>query len=100
MLSFEDGAAASLIYSGYDRFDSDELHGWTGESGQPKKPNQCATGRALASVANGAEEARIRSAKFGYGGGHRLLAGQGRLLHQPNFRTPVVSYGWGGMPQT
>jgi phthalate 4,5-cis-dihydrodiol dehydrogenase len=38
MLSFEDGAAASLIYSGYDRFDSDELHGWIGESGGPKNP--------------------------------------------------------------
>jgi phthalate 4,5-cis-dihydrodiol dehydrogenase len=67
MLSFEDGAAASLIYSGYDRFDSDELHGWIGESGQPKNPNHGATGRALARVANGAEEARIRSEKFGYG---------------------------------
>src|SRR5258708_39061149 len=27
MLSFEAGAAASLIYSGYDRFDSDGRHG-------------------------------------------------------------------------
>jgi len=91
MLSFEDGAAASLIYSGYDRFDSDELHGWIGESGQPKKPNHGATGRALASVANGAEEARIRSEKFGYGGGHRWQPGQGELWHQPHFGTLVVS---------
>jgi phthalate 4,5-cis-dihydrodiol dehydrogenase len=91
MLSFEDGAAASLIYSGYDRFDSDELHGWIGESGQPKQPNHGATGRALASVANGAEEARIRSEKFGYGGGRRWQPGQGELWHQPHFGTLVVS---------
>lgn len=91
MLSFDDGAAASLIYSGYDRFDSDELHGWIGESGQPKKPNHGATGRALSSVANGVEEARIRSEKFGYGGGRRWQPEQGERWHQPHFGTLVVS---------
>jgi phthalate 4,5-cis-dihydrodiol dehydrogenase len=91
MLSFEDGATASLIYSGYDRFDSDELHGWIGESGQPKKPNHGATGRALAGVANGAEEARLRSEKFGYGGGRCWQPGQGERWHQPHFGMLVVS---------
>jgi phthalate 4,5-cis-dihydrodiol dehydrogenase len=91
MLSLEDGAAASLIYSGYDRFDSDELHGWIGESGQPKNPNHGATGRALARVANGAEEARIRSEKFGYGGARRWQPEQGERWHQPHFGTLVVS---------
>ena len=56
MLSFQDGAAASLIYSGYDRFDSDELHGWIGESGQPRKANHGATGRALSRVADAARK--------------------------------------------
>lgn len=91
MLTFDGGAAASLIYSGYDRFDSDELHGWIGESGQPKKPNHGATGRALSSVANGAEEARIRSEKFGYGGGRRWQPEQGERWHQPHFGTLVVT---------
>jgi phthalate 4,5-cis-dihydrodiol dehydrogenase len=91
MLSFEDGAAASMIYSGYDRFDSDELHGWIGESGQPKNPNHGATGRALARIANGAEEARLRSEKFGYGGGRRWQPGEGERWHQPHFGTLVVS---------
>lgn len=91
MLTFDSGAAASLIYSGYDRFDSDELHGWIGESGQPKKPNHGATGRALSSVANGAEEARIRSEKFGYGGGRRWQPEQGERWHQPHFGTLVVT---------
>jgi phthalate 4,5-cis-dihydrodiol dehydrogenase len=91
MLSFDDGAAASLIYSGYDRFDSDELHGWIGESGQHKKPNHGATSRALASVADGAEEARIRAEEFGYGGSRLWQPGQGERWHQPHFGLLVVS---------
>ena len=91
MLSFDDGAAASLIYSGYDRFDSDELHGWIGESGQPKTPNHGATGRALAAVADRAEEARIRAESFGYGGVRNWQPGQGERWHQPHFGVLVVS---------
>jgi phthalate 4,5-cis-dihydrodiol dehydrogenase len=37
-LEFEDGACATLIYSAYDFFDSDEFHEWTGELGQEKAP--------------------------------------------------------------
>lgn len=38
LMRFEDGAAASLVYSGYDFFDSDELHGWISEAGTVKVP--------------------------------------------------------------
>ena len=38
LLTFEDGAFASLTYSGYAHFDSDELMGWVGEMGQRKDP--------------------------------------------------------------
>jgi len=37
-LEFEDGACATLIYSSYDFFDSDEFHEWIAEGGQPKPP--------------------------------------------------------------
>ena len=48
-LEFEDGAAASLVYGGYDFFDSDELHFWINERGAPKLPDQHgAARRALA----------------------------------------------------
>ena len=40
LLSFEDGAFASLTYSGYAHFDSDELMGWIGELGGWKDPAQ------------------------------------------------------------
>jgi phthalate 4,5-cis-dihydrodiol dehydrogenase len=90
MLSFDDGSAASLIYSGYDRFDSDELHGWIGEVGQPKAPNHGASGRALAAISDQVEEARLRSNNFGYGG-RRWQPGPGERWHQPHFGTMVVS---------
>jgi phthalate 4,5-cis-dihydrodiol dehydrogenase len=37
-LAFEGGGAASLAYSGYGRFDSDEFCGWIGETGALKDP--------------------------------------------------------------
>ena len=35
-IRFEDGSFASLTYSGYAHFDSDELMGWSGELGQQR----------------------------------------------------------------
>jgi phthalate 4,5-cis-dihydrodiol dehydrogenase len=37
-LGFEDGCFATLVYSGYAHFDSDELAGWIGEMGARKDP--------------------------------------------------------------
>src|SRR6185436_18078987 len=38
LLTFANGAFASLVYSGYGGFDSDEFEGWIGEMGQTKTP--------------------------------------------------------------
>ncbi len=38
LLTFANGAFASLAYSGYGHFDSDEFEGWVGEMGQTKTP--------------------------------------------------------------
>ena len=38
LLVFENGAFASITYSGYAHFDSDEFTGWIGEMGQKKDP--------------------------------------------------------------
>jgi phthalate 4,5-cis-dihydrodiol dehydrogenase len=51
-LTFEDGAFASITYSGYARFDSDEFCGWIGESGQRKDPNAYGNTRRLLSDAD------------------------------------------------
>jgi phthalate 4,5-cis-dihydrodiol dehydrogenase len=47
LLSFEDGAFATMVYSGYAHFDSDEFSGWIGESGQRKDPAQYGLARQL-----------------------------------------------------
>jgi phthalate 4,5-cis-dihydrodiol dehydrogenase len=44
-LKFENGCFASLVYSGYGHFDSDEFAGWIGELGARKDPAQYATAR-------------------------------------------------------
>lgn len=45
-LTFDGGAFASLVYSGYGHFDSDELVGWIGETGYRKDPSRYSTARA------------------------------------------------------
>jgi phthalate 4,5-cis-dihydrodiol dehydrogenase len=45
LLAFEDGVFASLTYSGYAHFDSDELMGWVGEMGQRKDPGRYGSSR-------------------------------------------------------
>jgi phthalate 4,5-cis-dihydrodiol dehydrogenase len=84
-LEFENGAAASLVYGGYDFFDSDELHFWINERGAPKPPDQHgAARRALA--ADQAEEARLRVERYAYG----AEAGP-PPNHQPHFGLMVVT---------
>lgn len=47
LLAFEDGAFASLTYSGYAHFDSDELMGWVGEMGSRKDPARYGSSRKI-----------------------------------------------------
>jgi phthalate 4,5-cis-dihydrodiol dehydrogenase len=66
-IEFEGGAAASLVYNGYDRFDSDEWYGWIGASGQSKRPAHGAAQRELAGRDSN-EEVRERQTRWSYGG--------------------------------
>lgn len=68
ILKFAGGAVATLTYSGYGRFDSDEFTGWRGESGAAKNPdNYGAARRALAEIGSPAAEAALK-AERAYGG--------------------------------
>lgn len=68
LLKFTDGAVATLTYSGYGRFDSDEFTGWRGESGAMKDPaNYGAARRALAEIGDMEAEAALKAARA-YGG--------------------------------
>lgn len=91
LLTFANGGSASLVYSGYDRFDSDELHDWVGELGQPKRRDgHGATRRALGNL-NHRAEVSARSERYGYGAGFKYNAGPGEQWKQPHFGTLIVS---------
>jgi phthalate 4,5-cis-dihydrodiol dehydrogenase len=67
-LVFESGAFASLTYSGYGHFDSDEFTGWVGENGESRDPAGYGRARALLAVlATPAQETSLKAAA-NYGG--------------------------------
>lgn len=68
LLWFANGAFASLTYSGYGHFDSDEWCDWTSEMGGTKGPEDYgAARRRLAGLQDAAEEAQLKAAST-YGG--------------------------------
>jgi phthalate 4,5-cis-dihydrodiol dehydrogenase len=68
-LTFADGAVAQLTYSGYDRFDTDELHYWIGENGEQRAPGGHGRARrALQAVMGDPERESALRSKSGYGG--------------------------------
>jgi phthalate 4,5-cis-dihydrodiol dehydrogenase len=85
LLAFEDGAFASLSYSGYGHFDSDEFQGWIGEMGQVKTPYA----REPLVFAGIADETAFKNARSYGGAAYRPAAAQD-LAHQ-HFGTIVVS---------
>jgi phthalate 4,5-cis-dihydrodiol dehydrogenase len=85
LLTFQDGAFASLVYGGYGHFDSDEFSGWIGEMGQQKdfiqKPPQ--------HFARAEDEAAFKNAR-NYGGAAYQPPVAQALSHQ-HFGTIIVS---------
>jgi len=63
LLNFDNGVVATLVYSGYAHFDSDEFMGWIGEMGQKKDPK--AYGAARKALRG--DELRLK-ARRNYGG--------------------------------
>jgi phthalate 4,5-cis-dihydrodiol dehydrogenase len=90
-LEFEDGAAASLVYGGYDFFDSDELHFWTGERGVEKASDQHGAARRGLEERQ-AEETRLRVERFAYGAEVAPVP-----PHQPHFGLMIVTCARGEM---
>ncbi|MCB0083722.1 MAG: hypothetical protein KDE47_22435, partial [Caldilineaceae bacterium] len=63
-LQFANGSAASLVFSGYDFFDSDEFHFWISESGEERQPGGHGMARAMLSrLTDPSEEVALQSAK-------------------------------------
>lgn len=83
LMQFENGAAASLVYGGYDYFDSDEWHFGISERGAPKKIDHGAARRALLKTV---DETRARTETFAYG------SSKGDLPpHQPHFGVTIAT---------
>ncbi len=79
LMWFANGAFASLTYSGYGHFDSDEWTGWTGEMGHRKDPASHGDARRrLKQLADPAQEARLKNDST-YGG--------------PNYQPPAAATG-------
>lgn len=90
-LTLSDGACATLVYSAYDHFDSDELQFWIAEGGRQKKPNHGGSRRLLNGLKPG-EEPAFRVQRYGYGGpiSQAFAAGEvGRK--QPHFGIMIAT---------
>ena len=97
LLTFAEGHAATLVYSGYAHFDSDEFSGWIGEMGHPKDPGRYgAIRRALA--APGAEASQ--KAARNYGGRDYLAAAGEPPQHHPHFGLLIASCAHGDLRPT
>jgi len=99
-LQFADGSAASLVFSGYDYFDSDEFHFWIDEAGQEKRPG--AYGRTReANLATGGAEAELalkRTRAYGVGRGIDALHGSDAAqVHHGHFGVTIVSCAGGDL---
>ncbi|MDB5595064.1 MAG: 4,5-dihydroxyphthalate dehydrogenase [Hyphomicrobiales bacterium] len=67
-LTFENGVVATMTYSGYGHFDSDEFSGWFAESGLPKDPSKYGASRAaLRNAPDLAQETALKESR-NYGG--------------------------------
>jgi len=90
-IKFEDGAFASLTYSGYAHFDTDELMGWSGELGQKRDAGAYGRARqALRNAKSATDEIEMKNARA-YGlAGRDAFRIEGDATHN-HFGLVVVS---------
>tara|TARA_R110002110_G_scaffold269682_2_gene485334 strand:+ start:4335 stop:5528 length:1194 start_codon:yes stop_codon:yes gene_type:complete len=95
-LQFENGAAATIVYSGYDYFDSDEFHGWVGELGDLREPGGHGAARAaIRGVSSQKAETALK--------GSRAYSGKpptGTPHQHPHCGVTIVSCAGGDMRST
>ncbi len=91
LLWFDNGAFASVTYSGYGHFDSDEWCGWRGELGAVKDPQAYGGARRrLATVQTTAQEIALKAAGT-YGGPTYKAQGAPAATGHQHFGPIVVS---------
>jgi phthalate 4,5-cis-dihydrodiol dehydrogenase len=98
LLRFDGGAFASLTYSGYGHFDSDEWMDWTGELGVNKDSDSYGiTRKRHATFVTAVDEMEAKAAR-NYGGSNNLPAAE-NTAHQ-HFGPIIVSCERGGLRLT
>ena len=92
-VEFDNGVVASIAFSGYDHFDTDEFHFSIGETGGVKPPSHGETRKALGQVKDYSEELRLR--RESRAAMYRRALDPGPLEHgelsQPHFGVIVAS---------
>jgi phthalate 4,5-cis-dihydrodiol dehydrogenase len=91
-IKFEDGSFASLTYSGYAHFDTDEFQGWWGELGQ-KRDGDNSYGRARQTLRNAktaVEEIEMKNRRAYGPAGRDAFRGEADVAHN-HFGLVVVS---------
>lgn len=89
-VQFAGGAFATITYSGFDRFDSDEFHFGIGDVGYPRKPDPGSSWRAFRDRQQGGQqETVLRRDLYGYGS--RAFSGLAPPAHQPHFGMLLAS---------
>jgi phthalate 4,5-cis-dihydrodiol dehydrogenase len=90
-IKFEDGAFASLTYSGYGRFDTDEFQGWSGELGQRRDADAYGRARqALRAAKTSVEEIDMKNRRAYGPAGRGAFRMDGDVAHN-HFGLVVVS---------
>lgn len=91
LLTLESGASATVVYSGYDHFDSDEMHFWIAEGGRAKSPNHGNARRVLRELEN-TTEAEFRRSRYGFGGPiSKAMSSGNDGRKQPHFGVMLVT---------
>jgi phthalate 4,5-cis-dihydrodiol dehydrogenase len=89
-LTFEGGAFAAAVYSGYAHFDSDEFCGWFGELGSPKDRRRHGAARRRLAEGGFGSEAGLKAAR-NYGGQAHVPVDPGQDRRHQHFGFVLAS---------
>ena len=91
LLTFADDSFASVVYSGYGRFDSDEMTNWIGEMGLPKDRTRYGAARRALQSAAASPEAELKAARSYGGADYTAPAGNAAPRAHQHFGLVIAS---------